>query len=180
MYAQEDQDSTSAVTLSMLSHHSRAAARPSDSEHSGQAARAARGARLLMLRWLADRRRVTGMALAAAGWGATLAAVIVGNHLGRGAAAQIIFAAIMITFAMGETLLSPALPVITDDRAVPGAAGRYKRLGTLAFVTVCMLGPLVGGAALGADWGTSLLTALAAACAVASIAAHRLGQLRRS
>jgi len=176
MYAQKNQDGTSAVTLSLLSNHSRVAARALDSKHSGEAARAVGGAEPLMLRWLVGRPRITGLALAAAGWAATLAAVIVGSHLGRGAAVQIAFAATMITCAMGETLLSPALPVIIDDRAQPGAAGRYKRLGTLAFVTGCLLGPPVGGAALGADWRTSLLTTLAVACAVAGIAAHRLGR----
>ncbi len=176
MYAQKDQDSTSAVTPSLLSDHSRAAACTRNPEHSGQVARAVGGAQLLMLRWLAGRSRVTGVALAAAGWAATFAAVIVGSHLGRGAAAQIIFAATMITVAMGETLLSSGLPVIIDDRAPPDAAGRYKRLGTLAFVTGCMLGPPVGGAALGAEWGISLLTTLAVACAIASVAAHRLGR----
>ena len=120
--------------------------------------------------------RVTGVALAAAGWAATLAAVIVGSHLGRGAAVQIVFAATMSTCAMCETLLSPALPGVIDDRVPPGAAGRYKGLGTLAVVSGCVLGPLVGGAALGAGWGTTLLTTVAAACAVASIAADRLGR----
>lgn len=139
-------------------------------------ARAVGGAQLLMLRWLAGRRRVTGVALAAAGWAATLAAAIVSSQPSRGAAVQIVFAATMTTCAMSETLLSPAFPVITDDRAPPGAAGRYKRLSTLALVTGCMLGPPAGGAALGADWRTSLLTTLAVACALASIAAHRLGR----
>jgi hypothetical protein len=171
----KDQDSTSAVTPSPLSNQPRAAACARDPEHSGQVARAVGGAQLLMLRWLVGRRRVTGVALAAAGWAATFAAVIVGSHLGRGAAVQIIFAATVITVAMGETLLSPAVPVIIDDRAPPGAAGRYKRLGTLAFVTSCVLGPPVGSAAPGADWGTSLLTTFAVACAVASIAAKRVG-----
>ena len=60
---------------------------------------------------------------------------------------QIIFAATMITWAMGETLLSPAAPVIIDERARPGA-GRYNRLGTVALVTGCLLGPSAGGAAL--------------------------------
>jgi len=122
------------------------------------------------------RMRVTGVALAAAGWAATLAAVIAGSHLGRGAAVQIIFAATMSTWAMCETLLSPALPGVIDDRVPPGAAGRYKGLGTLAVVSGCILGPLVGRAALGAGWGTTLLTTVAAACAVASIAAGRLAR----
>jgi hypothetical protein len=183
MYAHQDQDSTSAVTLSGLSHRSRAAARALDPQHYGEVAPAAWGARLLTLRWLAGLRRVAGLALAAAGWAATLAAVIVGSHLSRGATAQIIFAAAMSTVALGEMLLGPAGPVIIEDRAAPGAAGRpgrLGRLGTVAVVTGCLLAPLAGGAALGAGWGTSLLTTLAVACALASMAVRRLVWLARS
>jgi hypothetical protein len=174
MYVQKDQDSTSAVPLSLLSNQFRAAACARDVRHSGQVAHAVWGARLLTLRWLAGRPRVTGVALAAAGWAAIFAAVIVSSHLGRGAAVQIIFASTMITCAMAGTLLSPALPVIIDNRFPRAAAGRCNRLGTLAVVTGCMLAEPAGGAALGADWRTSLLTTLAVACAAASIAAHRL------
>ena len=113
------------------------------------------------------RRRAAGGALAASAWAATVAAALAGSHPGHGAGAQIAFAAIMATFAMGETLFSPASP---------GAAGRYSRLGTLAFITGCMLALAVG--ALGAGWGTSLLTTLAVACAIASSAVHRLGRRR--
>ena len=134
---------------------------------SGQA-RAEVGARLLMLRWLAGRRRVTSVALAAAGLAATFAAEIDrGGHRGGAAAAQIVFAATMIISAFGESLLSPALPVIIDAQVPPGAAGRHKRLGTIALVTSCLLLLPAGGAVLGADWRTSLLTTLAVASALA-------------
>jgi hypothetical protein len=83
MYVHKDQDSTAAVTPSLLSDHSRARACALDSQRSGEVARAVGGAQLLMLRWLAGRRRVTGLALAAAGWAATLAAVIAGSHPDR-------------------------------------------------------------------------------------------------
>ena len=140
-------------------------------------ARAVRGAQLLMLRWLADRRRVIGVALATAGLAATFAAETDGSgHPGSAAAAQIVFAATMVISALGEALLSPALPVIIDDPASPGAAGRLKKLGTIALVTGCLLVLPAGGAALGADWRTSLLTTLAVASALASIAAQRLGR----
>jgi hypothetical protein len=155
MYAQKDQDSNSGLILSLPSDHSRVEARD-------------------------DRPRITGMASAAAGWAATFAAVVVGSHLGRGAAAQvgfaatqIAFAATMVTVATIETLISPAATVIIDYRVPPGAV-RYRRLGALAVITGCLLGPAAAGAALGADWGTSLLATLAVACALASIAAHRL------
>jgi hypothetical protein len=54
------------------------------------------------------------------------AAVIAGGHLSRAAAVQVLFAATMIVCALGQTLLTPAGPVITGDRARPGAAGRRK------------------------------------------------------
>ena len=115
---------------------------------------------------VAGRPRAVGAALAAAAWAATVAAALAGSHLGRGATAQIACAAIMATFAMGENLSPPAKP---------GAAGRY-RLGTLALTTGGML--TVAVVALGADWGTSVLTTLAVACAIASSAVRRPGKQR--
>jgi hypothetical protein len=137
-------------------------------------ARAPRPAQRLMPRWLAGRRRFAGVTLAATGLAVTFAATIAGSgHLGRGAAAQIGFAATVTIFAIGEALRSPAGPVSIDDRTAPGAARRRKRLGTFALVAGGLLGLTAGGAALGAGWGTTLLTTLAVACAVASIAAPR-------
>ena len=52
MYAHKDQDSTSTLTPSLPSNQSRAAAFARDSRHSGQVARAVRGAQLLKPRWL--------------------------------------------------------------------------------------------------------------------------------
>jgi len=179
MHAQQDPDKTTATTLSLLSTHPPAAARAPDPQHSGAAARAVVSTQLPVLQWLTDHRRATSGILAAAAWAATCAAVIVGSHLGRDGAAQIALAATMVIYALGESLLSPALPVIVDDPAPPGVAGRYNRLGTLAFTIGCMLGPAVGVAALGAGWDTSLLTTLAVACALASIAAHGLGRHRQ-
>jgi hypothetical protein len=130
--------------------------------------------RVLPLLSPAVRRRGTGVALAASGYAATSAAVISSGPLSRGAALQVLFAATMIVCALSETLLSPSARVITGDRARPGVAGRGRsRLATCALVTGCLLGPAAGGAALGAGWRTSLLTALAVACALAGIATQR-------
>jgi MFS family permease len=133
------------------------------------------GAQLFVLRRLAGHRRTTGAALAAAAWAATWAVVIVGGHLG-GAAAGVAFVIAMVMFALGESLLSPTLPAIINDLAPPGAAGRYNGLGALAFTTGFLLGPAVGGAALGAGWGTSLFAVMILACVLTGIAAVRLGR----
>lgn len=129
---------------------------------------------LFVLRWLAGRRRTTGAALAAIAWAASWAVVIAGGHLGRGAAAEAAFAAAMVIFAVGETLLSPTLPAIINDLAPPEAAGRYNGLGVLAFTTGFLLGPAAGAAALGAGWGARLFIAMILACLIAAGAALRL------
>ena len=131
-------------------------------------------AQLLILRWLAGRRRTTAAALAATAWAASWATVIAAGHLGNGLAAQAAFAAAMIIFALGECLLSPTLPAIINDLAPPEAAGRYNGLGVLAYTTGFLAGPAVGGVLLGAGWGTGLFTGLTVACAASAAAAHRL------
>jgi MFS family permease len=132
-------------------------------------------AQLFILRRLAGRRRTTAAALAAAAFAASWAVVAIAGHLG-GAAAQAAFAAAMVIFAVGECLLSPTLPAIINDLAPPAAAGRYNGLGVLAFTTGFLLGPVTGGAALGAGWGATLFAALAAVCAAAALAALRLSR----
>ena len=134
------------------------------------------GSRHFALRWLAGCRRTTGAALAAMAWAATWTVVIIGGHLGHGVAAETAFAVAMVIFALGETLLSPTLPAIINDLAPPGAAGRYNGLGALAFTTGFLLGPAIGGAALGAGWGTGLFAVLVLCCILASVAALRLGR----
>jgi MFS family permease len=134
------------------------------------------GAQLFVLRGLAGHRRTTGAALAAAAWAAAWALVIAGGRLGGGALATATFAAAMVVFALGESLLSPTLPAIINDLAPPGAAGRYNGLGTLAFTIGFLAGPAGGSAALGAGWGAGLFAVLIAACAVAGAGAIGLGR----
>lgn len=173
MDAHAGQDSTPVVTPGLPSDRSRVDARALNPEHPGDGVHPAGRARLLPLPGPAARRRVTGLALAAAGYAAAWAAVTASGPLSRGAAVQVLFAVTMLVCALGETLLSPAAPQVTGDRARPAAAGHRNRLRTRALAAGCLLGPPAGGAALGAGWTTSLLTALAVACAVAGIAAQR-------
>jgi MFS family permease len=130
---------------------------------------------LVVLRWLAGRRRTTAVALAAMAWAVSWAVVIVGGHLGSGAAAEAAFVFAMVIFAVAETLFSPTLPAIINDLAPPEAAGRYNGLAVLAFTTGFLLGP-VGGAAALAAWGGGLFVALIVICLGAAVAALRLGR----
>lgn len=79
------------------------------------------------------------------GLGGHLAAVIVGAHLGRGAAVQITLAASMATAALGQSLLSPLWQTVVGDPGRRGFVGGYNRLGAVAFIAV-LLCSAVGGA----------------------------------
>jgi len=131
-------------------------------------------AQLFVLRWLAGRRRTTGVALAATAWAASWAVVIAGGRLGGGAAAAAAFVIAMVIFAVGETLFSPTMPAIINDLAPPEAAGRYNGLGVLAFTTGFLIGPVAGSAALAA--GPGLFAVLIVACLGAAAAALRLSR----
>jgi MFS family permease len=130
---------------------------------------------LVVLRWLAGRRRTTAVALAATAWAVSWAAVIAGGHLGSGAPAEAAFVVAMMIFALAETLFSPTLPAIINDLAPPEAAGRYNGLGVLAFTAGFLLGP-VGGAAVLATWGGWLFVALIVLSLAAAAGALRLGR----
>jgi MFS family permease len=128
-----------------------------------------------ILRWLAGRRRTTGVALAATAWAACWVVVIIGGHLGSGAAAQAAFIIAMVVFALGETLFSPTLPAIINDLAPPEAVGRYNGLGVLAFTAGFLLGPVGGAAGLAAGGGIVFMV-LIVTCIGAAAAALRLGR----
>jgi hypothetical protein len=162
MLIQQDQDSSRAVALAVAPSHSLAVA-------------SVERRRVERRTLLAGHRRSVCAVLAVAAWTATLAAVISGGQLGRGAAIQITLAASMATAALGETLLSRFWQTVVSGSGRRGSAGRYSRPGAVAFIAV-LVGSAAIGAALGVGWRTSLFTTLALVCAGASIAIHRLGQ----
>jgi len=133
-------------------------------------------AQLFVLRWMVGRRRTTGIVLVSACWGLTWIVTLLGGNLGGTALAVVAFAAAMVVFAIGETLLSPSLAPLVNDLATDELRGRYNGMYTLAWTTGFATGPVIAGAALGADGGRMLLVGLALACGLAALAAWRLGK----
>jgi MFS family permease len=134
-------------------------------------------AQLIVLRRLGGRRRTTGLALAAVAWAISWVLVAVAGQLGGGGAALAGFILAAVVFSIGECLLSPTLPAIVNDIAPPGAAGRYNGLTALAFTVGWLIGPVTGGAALGAGWGSQLFVVLAGICAAGAVGALWLGRV---
>ena len=82
----------------------------------------------------------------------------------------------MAVLALGETALAPTMPALVNDLAPAPLRGRYNGAFALASTSGFMFGPLVAGSALAAGFDDALLATLIAACALAALAATRLGR----
>jgi MFS family permease len=128
---------------------------------------------LPVLRLAHGRRRTVGVVLVFALWATTWMVTLLAGEL-DGFTAVALFAGAAAIFALGETLLSPAVPPLVNDLATDRLRGRYNALYTLAWTVGFILAPLIAGVALGAGQATALFLGLIAACGVGAFAAVRL------
>ncbi|MDP9342473.1 MAG: MFS transporter [Actinomycetota bacterium] len=131
-------------------------------------------AQLFVLRALSGRRRTRAIALVALAWACAWGITLIGGALGRGTDAVVAFAAAMVVFAVGETMLSPALSPMVNDLAPDRLRGHYNGLSTLAWTTGFMIGPAVAGVVLGTGTPGLLFLGLIGGCAVVALGALRL------
>jgi MFS family permease len=129
---------------------------------------------LVALKLCAGRRRTRAVMGLCGLWAATWIATLGAGSLGGGAAAAVGFAAALVLFAVGETLLSPSLTPMVNDIAPERLRGRYNGAYTLAWTSGFIAGPLVTGVAFAAGLANLLMVLLAALCGAAAIAARRL------
>lgn len=128
---------------------------------------------LPVLRLAHGRRRTAALVLVFSLWGTTWAVTLLAGEL-AGTAAVALFAGAAAIFALGETLMSPAVPPLVNDLAPDHLRGRYNALYTLAWTTGFIIAPLIAGIALGAGQPTALFLGLIAACGVGALVAVRL------
>lgn len=134
-------------------------------------------AQLAVLRLVAGRRRTRMAAAIGPLWAACWALVLIAGGVGPAGGALAVFLLAAAVFALGETLLWPALPAIMNDLAPPGLRGRYNGALSLALTSGFVLGPVVGGFALAHNGAVILLVILVLACAAAAPAAVALERL---
>jgi MFS family permease len=89
-------------------------------------------------------------------------------------AAAVLLAASMGVFALGETLLSPVAPAMTNDLAPDHLRGRYNAVATAVFQGAGVVGPVVAGALLGRRLPAVFVTVLLAGCAVMVLLLRRV------
>jgi MFS family permease len=80
-------------------------------------------------------------------------------------------------FALGETLLQPTIPAITNDLAPDHLRGRYNAVSAGAFQAGTILGPVVAGFMLNHGWSWGFIAMIVAGCGVMAALALVLERL---
>ena len=124
------------------------------------------GLQFLVLRRIAGRRRTRVLIVMVALW--SVAWVVLGlTDLVSGTVAAtagvLLFHAL---FALGETLLQPTIPAITNDMAPDHLRGRYNAVNAGAFQAGTILGPVVAGFMLNHRWSTAFVAMIVLGCGV--------------
>jgi MFS family permease len=123
-------------------------------------------------RWRAQGRRRTRVLLVmSALWAASwvmlgLTGVVPGTI--AAAAGVLVFHAL---FALGETLLQPTIPAITNDMAPDHLRGRYNAVSAGAFQAGTILGPVAAGVMLNHHWPSAFIAMLVVGCAAMALMA---------
>lgn len=80
----------------------------------------------------------------------------------------------MSVFALGETMLSPVAPAITNDLAPDHLRGRYNAVASAVFQAAAVAGPVVAGQLLGRRMPAVFVATLLAGCAAMVLVLLRL------
>ena len=127
---------------------------------------------LLVLQRIEGRRRTRVILVLAALWAlAWLMTGLSGLLPGSTAAAVLVIGGFSV-FALGETLLQPTIPAITNDLSPDHVRGRYNAIMAGAFQLAAVTGPVVAGVMLGARFNVAFIGMLILGCAVMALIAR--------
>jgi MFS family permease len=124
---------------------------------------------LLVLQRIEGRRRTRVILVLSALW--SVSWLMTGLLPGSEAAAVLVIGGSAV-FALGETLLQPTIPAITNDLSPDHLRGRYNAVMAGAFQLAAVTGPVVAGVMLGARLNVEFIGLLIAGCAVMAFIAH--------
>ena len=133
---------------------------------------------LLVLQRIEGRRRTRVILVLSALWAMSwLMTGVSGLIPGSSAAAVLIIGGFSV-FALGETLLQPTIPAITNDLSPDHLRGRYNAVMAGAFQLAAVTGPIMAGIMLGARFNVAFIGMLILGCAVMALIAlaveHRI------
>ena len=132
------------------------------------------GLQLAVLRHIEGRRRTRVLVVLAFVWAIAWAVMGVAGLVAGTTAAAVLVIASMGIFALGETLLSPIAPAITNDLAPDHLRGRYNATSSLSFQLAAISAPVSAGFLIGHDLPATYVTTLLAGCLAFGVVALRM------
>ena len=135
------------------------------------------GSQLFVLRLLRHRSRTHALAgvgvIFAGSWLVLAAGGLAGGH-GRVLLAAIGVIGCAVVFAVGETLLSPVMPALTNALATDELRGRYNAMTSIIWGVSGIVGPITAGPLIGAGRAGWWVVMVVVGCLLASTLALRL------
>lgn len=123
---------------------------------------------------ISGRRRTRVMIVMAAIWAAAWGVIGIGGLVPGGAIAVAGVLGFMAVFALGETLLQPTVPAITNDLADDHTRGRYNAVSAAAFQSGAIAGPVAAGFLLEHDLAALYVVLMVLGCAAIAVMALAL------
>lgn len=129
---------------------------------------------LVVLQRIEGRRRTRVVAVMAAIWAAAWLCMGASGLVPGTWGATLLIAACASVFALGETLLQPTMPAITNDIATDRLRGRANAISSAAFQLPMVVAPPVSGWLIGHHLGPAYIALLLVGCAAVAALAVRL------
>lgn len=125
----------------------------------------------VVLRRISGRRRTRVLVVMTVLWAAAWLVLGLTDVVAGTLAAALGVLAFNGIFALGETLLQPTIPAITNDMAPDHLRGRYNAISAGAFQAGTIMGPVVAGVMLKHGWSWAFIAMIVAGCALMAVLA---------
>lgn len=119
---------------------------------------------LVVIQRIEGHRRTRVLMLMSGVWAASWSLMGLAGLVPASLTSAVLLAASMGVFALGETLLSPIGPAITNDLSPDHLRGRYNAVNTAVFQAAAVVGPVVAGLLLGRHQPAVFVGVLLAGC----------------
>jgi MFS family permease len=124
---------------------------------------------LVVLQRIEGHRRTRVMVAMSAVWALSWVLLGASGLVPGTLGATLLVAACASVFALGETLLQPTLPAITNDLATDRLRGRSNALASIAFQLPMVVAPPVAGWLIGHDLQLLYVAGLVVGCAAVAV-----------
>jgi len=126
---------------------------------------------LLVLQRIEGRRRTRVILVLSALWAVSWLMTGLTGLLPGGPTAAVLIIGSFAVFGLGETLLQPTIPAITNDLSPDHLRGRYNAVMAGAFQLAAITGPVVAGLMLGARHNAAFIGMLMLGCGAMALIA---------